>query len=72
MKQQLVAKDLELQQLTVKTFAELARELPSGESQSLDELADQVRTKEEEIQILWNVVKEVNRQKGGALNISQL
>lgn len=72
MKQQLVAKDLELQQLTVKTFAELARELPSGESQSIDELSDQVRTKEEEIQILWNVVKEVNRQKGGALNISQL
>lgn len=54
----------------MKTFAELAREVPSGESQSFDELADQIRTKEEEIQILWNVIKEVNLQKGGALNIS--
>lgn len=48
MKRQLVAKDHELQELTVKTFAEL-KEKPSADSQSIEELADQVRTKEEEI-----------------------
>ena len=34
----------------------------------LDDLTDQVKTKEEEIQILWNVIKEINRMKGGSLN----
>jgi hypothetical protein len=28
------------------------------------ELQEQLRTKEEEIKILWNVIKEINRSKG--------
>ena len=39
---------------------------------TIDELNDQIRTKEEEIQILWNVIKEVNKLKGGSFNVSQL
>ena len=38
MKQQLVAKDAELQQLTVKTFAELARSEP--DNHTIEDLAD--------------------------------
>ena len=34
----------------------------------VDELSDLVRTKEEEIQILWNVIKEINKLKSGAIN----
>ena len=37
-----------------------------------DDLGDQIRTKEEEIQILWNVIKEINKTKGNAVNIGQL
>ena len=38
----------------------------------IDELGDQVKTKEEEIQILWNVIKEINKVKGANINITQL
>ena len=38
----------------------------------MEELQDLIRTKEEEIQILWNVIKEINKHKGGAFNMSQL
>ena len=38
----------------------------------MDELGDQIRTKEEEIQILWNVIKEINKSKGNSVNIGQL
>jgi len=49
------------------------RELRKEDKAVLEDLQDQVRTKEDEIQILWNVIKEINKVKGGSLtNISQL
>ena len=49
------------------------RELRKEDQAMLEDLQDQVRTKEEEIQILWNVVKEINKLKGGSMgNIQQL
>ena len=50
---------------------------PSGSKSTytgkeMDELGDQIRTKEEEIQILWNVIKEINKSKGNSVNIGQL
>jgi hypothetical protein len=39
MKRQIVAKDHELQEMTVKTFIEL-REKPSADNQVIDELTD--------------------------------
>ena len=44
----------------------------SYSGKEIDDLGDQIRTKEEEIQILWNVIKEINKTKGNALNIGQL
>ena len=44
----------------------------SYQTKEIDDLGDQIRTKEEEIQILWNVIKEINKAKGNALNIGQL
>ena len=38
----------------------------------VDDLGDAIRTKEEEIQILWNVIKEINKAKGNNVNIGQL
>lgn len=64
LKQKLNEKESELQALTVKSFGDGNRE-QGHESHTVDDLTDEVRTKEEEIQILWKVVKEVNRQKGG-------
>ena len=37
---------------------------------TIEDLNDQIRTKEEEIQILWNVIKEINKLKGGNFNVS--
>ena len=56
--------------MLLKTSEESMKSTHSGKE--LDELGDQIRTKEEEIQILWNVIKEINRSKGNALNIGQL
>ena len=44
----------------------------SYSGKEIDELSDQIRTKEEEIQILWNVIKEINKTKGNAINMGQL
>jgi len=38
----------------------------------IDDLGDAIRTKEEEIQILWNVITEINKAKGNNVNIGQL
>ena len=46
------------------------RELRKEDLAMIDELGEQVKTKEEEIQILWNVIKEINRAKGGQFNLS--
>jgi hypothetical protein len=35
----------------------------SGNNQII-ELQEQLKTKEEEIKILWNVIKEINKSKG--------
>lgn len=48
------------------------RDMRKEDQTTIDELGDQVKTKEEEIQILWNVIREVNRMKGGNLNLTQL
>ena len=48
------------------------RDLRREDQALIDDLSDQVKTKEEEIQILWNVIKEINKIKGGTLNIGQL
>lgn len=72
MKKQILLKDTELESLTRKTIVEF-REISKAEQNPMfEDLSDQVRTKEEEIQILWNVIKEINKQKGGTLNIAQL
>ena len=42
------------------------RELRKEDQAVLEDLQDQVRTKEDEIQILWNVIREINRAKGAA------
>jgi len=37
------------------------------------ELQEQLKTKEEEIKILWNVIKEINRSKGNEkISLEQL
>ena len=48
------------------------KDLRKEDHRTIEDLNDQVRTKEEEIQILWNVIKEINKIKGGNFNISQL
>ena len=48
------------------------RDLRKEDHATIEDLNDQVKTKEEEIQILWNVLKEINKIKGGSFNISQL
>ena len=48
------------------------RELRKEDQAILDDLQDQVRTKEEEIQILWNVIKEINKMKSGSMGNIQL
>ena len=35
------------------------------------ELQEQLKTKEEEVKILWNVIKEINKSKG-TVNMEQL
>ena len=32
----------------------------------------QLQTKEEEIQLLWNVIRQINKSKGSPVNLSQL
>ena len=44
----------------------------SYSGKEMDDLSDAVKTKEEEIQILWNVIKEINKAKGNSVNIGQL
>ena len=37
------------------------------------EMNEQIKTKEEEINILWNVIKEINKTKGSEkINLSEL
>lgn len=49
------------------------RELRREDQAQIDDLGDQMKTKEDEIQILWNVIKEINKLKGGnQINVSQL
>ena len=48
------------------------RDLRKEDHRTIEDLNDQIRTKEEEIQILWNVIKEINKIKGGNFNIGQL
>ena len=48
------------------------RDLRKEDHAFIEDLNDQLRTKEEEIQILWNVMKEVNKIKGGTINVAQL
>lgn len=49
-----------------------ALEVGASNNQVL-ELQEQLRTKEEEIKILWNVIKEINKSKGTEkVNMDQL
>ena len=49
------------------------RELRREDQAHIDDLGDQIKTKEDEIQILWNVIREINKLKGGnQINVSQL
>jgi glutathione peroxidase-family protein len=56
--------------MTRKTIVEFREVRKTEDNPMYEDLSDQVRTKEEEIQILWNVIKEINKQKGGTLNIA--
>ena len=42
------------------------------QQQQMFELQEQVKTKDEEINILWNVIKEINKNKGDKISVQEL